>query len=185
MEYFKKILKESLITLLITGTIGLFSGSFLSINEEFLYALPIILVILPSLNDTIGDISTVLVSRLTSHLYLGVIPLKIQKSKRLKEDFLGLLITLVLSLVTLIILGYSIGSVMGIEIVNPFLIIMILLITSLMLFGLLFIFLFITSIFLFKKEKDPINFLVPIVTTLADFLTPLCLIIFIQIFLLN
>jgi len=161
---------------------GLFSGTLLSGNEEVLYSFPIILLVLPSLNSLIGDISTVLISRLTSHLYIGTISPKVQKSDRLIEDFFGLLITILLSLAALIILGYTIGSVTGIEIVNPFLIISILILTILLLFGILFIFLFISSIFLFKRGRDPNNFLIPFVTSAADFLTPLFIIIFIQIF---
>lgn len=161
---------------------GLFSGTVLSNNERVLINFPIILLVLPSLNSLIGDISTVLVSRLTSHLYIGTLTPKIQHSERLKEDFYGLLITILLSLVALISLGYILGSVIGIEIVNPFLIISIIIITVLILFGLMFVFLFMGSILIFRKGNDPNNFLIPIVTSLADFLTPLFIIIFIQIF---
>ncbi|MFX1314088.1 MAG: magnesium transporter [Promethearchaeota archaeon] len=182
MEYFKKIFKESIIIVIISSIIGLITGTILSNNVRILYSYPIILLILPSLNSLIGDMSTVLISRLTSHLYIGTIPPKIQKSNRLKEDFYGLLITILLSLFALIVLGYSMGIATGIEIVNPVLIIIILLITVLLLFVSLFIFLFISAIFIFKKGKEPNNFLIPFVTSLADFLTPLFLIIFILIF---
>ena len=101
MKYFIKILKESIIVVIISSFFGLFSGSFLSANKEILYAIPIILLVLPSLNSLIGDISTVLVSRLTSSLYIGTIPPKIQKSDRLKENFIGLFITILLSLIVL------------------------------------------------------------------------------------
>ncbi|MFX0036395.1 MAG: magnesium transporter [Candidatus Hermodarchaeota archaeon] len=182
MEYFKKILKESIVIVIISSIMGLVSGTVLSTNERILYYFPIILLILPSLNSLIGDISTVLISRLTSHLYIGLIPPKIQKSDRLKEDFFGLLITILLSLLALIVIGYTMGITTGINIVNPLLIISILLITILSLFFMMFIFLFVSSIFLFKRGNDPNNFLIPFVTSLADFLTPLFLIIFIQIF---
>jgi len=125
MKYFVKIFKESIIIVVISSLMGLISGSLLSSNEELLYTIPILLLILPALNSLIGDISTVLVSRLTTHLYIGTLPPKIQKSERLKEDFYGLLITLLLSLVSLISLGYVIGGISGIEIVNPFLMILI------------------------------------------------------------
>lgn len=161
---------------------GLFSGTLLSNNEKILYTFPIILLVLPSLNSLIGDISTVLISRLTSHLYLGTLSPKIQVSDRLKQDFYGLLMTILLSLVALISLGYLLGSATGIEIVNPLLIISIIIITILILFSLMFVLLFISSIFIFKKGKDPNNLLIPMVTSLADFLTPLFIIILIQIF---
>ncbi|MHA2288736.1 MAG: magnesium transporter [Promethearchaeota archaeon] len=183
MDYFKKVFKESIIIVLISSITGLFSGTLLSSSERILASFPIILLVLPSLNSLIGDISTVLVSRLTSHLYIGTLSPKIQLSERLKQDFYGLLITILLSLAALISLGYLLGSVTGIEIVNPLIIISILITTILILFGFMFVFLFIGSIFIFRRGKDPNNFLIPMVTSLADFLTPLFIIVFIQLFL--
>ena len=182
MKYFLKIVKESIIIVIISSLMGLFSGTFLSANQEILYTIPIVLLILPSLNSLIGDISTVLVSRLTSGLYIGTIPPKIKKSRSLKENFLGLLITILLSLGVLIVLGYTLAITMGIETYNPFLIIIILILTILLLFIIFFISLFISSILLFKRGKDPNNFLIPFITSLADFLTPFFLIVFIIIF---
>ncbi|NHJ20174.1 MAG: hypothetical protein EAX91_04460 [Candidatus Lokiarchaeota archaeon] len=184
MDYFKKIFKESIIVVLISSVMGLFSGTLLSSNEQILASFPIILLVLPSLNSLTGNISTVLVSRLTSHLYLGTLSPKIKTSNRLKQDFYGLLITILLSLAALISIGYIIGIVTGIEIVNPLLIISILNVTVLILFGVMFVFLFIGSILLFRNGKDPNNYLIPIITSLSDFLTPLLIIIFIHIFIL-
>lgn len=182
MKYFKKILKESIIIVLLSSILGMFSGSILSTNQDILYTFPIILLILPALNSLTGDMATVLVSRLTTHLYIGTISPKVSKSKRLFDDFLGLLLTLLLSLTFLIIMGYGIGFITRIQIINPFLIISIITVSVLILFGFMFILLFISSIILFKRGKDPNNFLIPFITSLADFLTPLLLIVFIQIF---
>jgi mgtE-like transporter len=182
IDYFKKVFKESIIIVLISSIVGLFSGTLLSSSQQLLASYPIILLVLPSLNSLIGDISTVLVSRLTSHLYIGTLSPKIQLSNRLKQDFYGLLITILLSLGALIILGYLLGSVTGIKIVNPLFITSILLITIMILFGFMFIFLFIGSIFIFRNGKDPNNFLIPMVTSLADFLTPFMIIMFILLF---
>ena len=182
MEYFLKIVKESFIIVMVSSLFGLFAGTILSANDSILYALPIILLILPTLNSLIGNISIILVSRLTTQLYIGSIPPKIEKSDRLKEDFLGLLITIVLSLVALLALGYGIGITIGIRVVNPFLVISVVIITILMLFCILFFVLFVNAIFLFKRGKDPNNFLIPFITSLSDFLTPVLLITFIIIF---
>ncbi|TKJ18165.1 MAG: hypothetical protein CEE43_18615 [Promethearchaeota archaeon Loki_b32] len=161
---------------------GLISGTLLSSNEEILYSIPIMLLIIPALNSLTGDISTVLVSRLTTHLYIGTLSPKIKISERLKEDFYGLLITLLLSLVSLLFLGYLVGVISGIKIINPLLMSFIITLTILLLFFIMFITLFIGAIFLFKRGMDPNNFLIPFVTSLADFLTPLFLILFIIIF---
>ena len=182
MKYFMKIFKESIIIVIFSSFMGLISGTLLSTNEEILYTIPIMLLILPALNSLTGDISTVLVSRLTTHLYIGTLSPKIQKSDRLKEDFYGLLITLLLSLVSLLFLGHLIGIISGIEIINPFLMILIIVLTVSLIFSIMFILLFVSAIYLFKRGMDPNNFLIPFVTSLADFLTPFFLILFIIIF---
>lgn len=182
MEYYKRIIKESFIIVIVSSLIGLISGSVLSFNQGVFYSIPIILLILPSMNSLIGDISTVLVSRLTTHLYIGTLAPEIRRSERLKEDFLGLLLTILLSLGALILLGYGLGIATQIEIVNPLLVILVVSIDILFIFLILFVFLFISAVLLFKRGKDPNNALIPIVTSLADFLTPLLLIILIQIF---
>jgi len=183
MKYFLKIFKESIVIVAISSIIGLCSGMLLSFNEEVLYTFPVLLLILPALNSLIGDISTVLVARLTTHLYVGTLPPKIQKTKRILDDFIGLSATLLLGFIFLVIFGYSLGIATGITIVNPFLMISIIFLTILIIFLLMFILLFLGAIFLFKRGMDPNNFLIPFITSLADFLTPLFLIIFIIIFL--
>jgi len=182
MDYFKKIFKESVLVVMISSIMGLISGTFLSVNKQILYSFPIILLIFPSLNSLIGDMSTVLTSRLSSHLYLGNLSPKIQKSPILKKDFYGLLITILLSLVALIIIGYAVGFATGIQIINPLLIIAVIMLTIVILFGMIFILLFTSSIFLFRRGKDPNNYLIPLTTSLLDFLTPLLLIFFIYLF---
>jgi len=182
VKYFLKIFKESIIIVIISSLMGLFSGTLLSFNEDLLkYTVPVMLLILPALNSLIGDISTVLVSRLTTHLYIGTIQPKVQSSKRLKEDFYGLLITLILSLGALIFLGYLFSMILGITIVNPLVISLIICITVLLIFTIMFLLSFISAIVLFKRGMDPNNFLIPFITSLADFLTPFFLILFIII----
>jgi cation transporter-like permease len=165
-----------------SSLLGLVSGTVLSINEETLYSIPIILLTLPALNSLIGDIAIVLISRLSTHLYIGTIPPEIQKSERLKEDFIGLLLTIILSFGALITIGYIFLYMTGKEIVSPFIMIFILSLTVLSLFGILFIALFIFSIILFRKGKDPTNILIPTTTSLIDCITPFLIIILITIF---
>jgi len=182
VDYFKKILKESFYIVIASSLMGLISGTVLSYNEGLLYAFPVVLLILPALNSLIGDFSTILISRLTTNFYIGTIPAKIQKSKQLKTDFYGLILSIVFSLIFLVFLGYIVALITKVQIVNPFLIILSIFLTGLILFATLFIFLFIGSVYIFQQGKDPNNFLIPMVSSLADFLSPLFLILFIQIF---
>jgi cation transporter-like permease len=92
---------------------------------------------------------------------------------------LGLLLTLICGIFTLIIVGYLVLFFTGMQIINPFLITLILLLTTLLLFIMLFIVLFLGSIALFKRGRDPNNYLIPIITSLIDFLAPFLIILFI------
>ncbi|MHA1149027.1 MAG: magnesium transporter [Promethearchaeota archaeon] len=183
MKYFMKIFKESIAIVIISSFFGLFTGTILSTNEKILYTIPVLLLILPALSSLVGDISTVLISRLTAHLYIGTIPPKIQKSRRIKEDFIGLLITTFISLIVIIAFGYLIENSSDIVLINPFMIILIIIFVVMILFVMMFILMFIASIFLFKFGKDPNNSLIPFVSSLNDFLVPFilmfCIIIFI------
>ena len=98
MKYFLKIVKESIIIVLFSSLIGLVSGSWLSFRDDVLYSIPIILLLLPSLNALIGNISTILISRLTTHMFIGTLQPKIEVSDRLKEDFVALFIMCVIFL---------------------------------------------------------------------------------------
>ena len=61
--------------------------------------------------------------------------------KRLKKDFYGILISVFISVICLIALGYGIAIISKVEIVNPVLIILAIIMTVFILFLLLFIFL--------------------------------------------
>lgn len=183
LEYFKKIVKESILVIILTSIIGFLTGIVLSDNEDILYYFPIILIILPSLNDTVGDLSTVFISRLTTNLFLGVIEPKISKSKSLKDEFISLLIVLLLCTITILFFGFLISVFGGIDLVNPFLIIIIIFLSVFLIFISLFILLFVSAILLFKRGYEPNNFLIPIATTGADFLTPFFIILFILLIL--
>jgi len=182
MEYFLKIIKESIIVVFISSLIGIVTGTFLSSNDEILNTIPFILLTLPAINSLIGDISTIMISRLTTHLLIGSIPPHIKKTQRLIEDFIGLFLTILLSLIILLAAGYIIAYSTGLELINLFEVIIIIILTVIVMFIIIFIMMFMSSILLFKKGKDPNNFLIPFITSLIDFLSPFLIILFIIIF---
>jgi mgtE-like transporter len=156
------------------------SGITLSASEEILLAFPIIILILPAQNGMIGNISTIFISRLSSHLYLGVIPAEIKVKDQLRKDIFGLALTLFLSIVSLLLIGFLFSHFMQIPINNIWKLAFILLIAPfLLLLVMMFAFLS-ASIILFKRGKDPNNYLVPLSTSLADFLMPLMIVLLIK-----
>ncbi len=175
MEYFKKIVKESIIIVFFTSFLGLISGIYLSDQYYLLSSIPIFIMVIPPLNACIGDLSTILISKFTTYLYIGLIPPKIQKSETLRNNFFALLITGILSVLFLSIISIIISPPNSLSFLNPIFYVFILLITIIILFAAFFVICFISAIFLFKHGRDPNNILIPFLTSLADLLTPFIL----------
>jgi len=182
VEYFKRIVKESVIVVFVTSFIGLLSGTFLSNQYTLLSAFPIIIMVIPPLNACLGDLSTILISRFTTALYIGSIPPKIQRTEALRTNFVALLITGILSIIFLIVLSIVLGGANSLSTLNPFIYMIVLLITIVILFLIFFVISFFSAIFLFKSGRDPNNIMIPTLTSVADLLTPIMLMIILQMF---
>lgn len=183
MEYFKKIVKESIVIVLLTSFLGLISGIYLSDQYDLLSSIPIFIMVIPPLNACIGDLSTILISKFTTYLYIGSIPPKIQKSETLINNFIALLVTGILSVLFLSIISIIISPPNSLSILNPVIYTFILLFTIVILFAVFFVICFISAIFLFKHGRDPNNIMIPTLTSTADLITPIILLIILQIIL--
>ena len=161
---------------------GLISGIYLSDQYDLLSSIPIFIMVIPPLNACLGDLSTILISKFTTFLYIGTIPPKFQKSETLKNNFIALLITGILSVIFLILLSIIISPPNSLSVLNPIIYVIILLITIVVLFSVFFITCFASAIFLFKRGRDPNNIMIPTLTSLADLITPIILLIILQIF---
>jgi len=139
-------------------------------------------MVIPPLNACLGDLSTILISKFTTFLYIGTIPPKFQKSVTLKNNFIALLTTGILSVLFLILLSIIISPPNSLSVLHPIMYVIILLFTIVVLFSVFFIICFISAIFLFKHGRDPNNIMIPTLTSLADLITPIILLIILQIF---
>lgn len=183
MEYFSKIIKESLLTIISTTLIISVSGTVLASSEDAFIAVPLILLILPGFNDMIGDMITVFVARLNVHLVIGVIPLQFKWHVQLKEEFLGLLYTLLASCGVVVLISYVYAVIKDIPLVYPIEVIIIIFIASILIYLGLFFSMLILTIILLKRNKDPNNILVPFITTIADLVTPIVILALLSIIL--
>ena len=139
-------------------------------------------MVIPPLNACLGDLSTILISRFTTALYIGSIPPKIQRTEALKTNFVALLTTGILSVIFLSVLSIVLGGVNALSTLNPFIYVIVLLITIFILFLMFFVISFFSAVFLFKRGRDPNNIMIPTLTSVADLLTPIILMIILQIF---
>jgi len=166
----KTIIKESIKILLLASVISSFGGLALEqIKTLFLSIMPL-LILLPSLNNMIGNYGTIISSRFSTMLHEGEIKEKWKKNRELKKLFsqmtLLTIIGAVLSSLIAIAITYFSGGILFETATKVFFIV---LIDMFILTNVLFFVATRAGIYIYKKKEDPNNFLIPITTSVADF----------------
>ncbi len=165
----REILKESVPVLSITAAISVLSGLFLGNNEELLKALPGILIIVPSFMAINGNISSVLASRLSSALHMGLIKPNFRRSETLTVNVHSMLIISVISFIILGLAGGALNGFLGAE-VGTFLMFPLITVTAgFITVVVLIILAIISSYLIYRNGLDPDNVVVPVLTTIGDF----------------
>ena len=107
MYSIKTILKESFPVLVIGAAISIGAGLILNSNNELLFALPGLLVVIPAFINMNGSILSILSSRISSALHMGLIKPKLKTTKTLNKN---LIITAFDSFVSFLLLGFIAGG---------------------------------------------------------------------------
>ncbi|MEM4336889.1 MAG: magnesium transporter [Candidatus Woesearchaeota archaeon] len=166
----KTIIKESIKILIFASIISSLGGIALeNIKTLFVSIVPFI-ILLPVLNDMIGDFGTITSSRLATIFHEGKIKNNwlTPETKKLFLQiiiiatfgaFFSSLIAIIISLFT----DYKINFLVGIKIIT------ITLLDVLFLTILLFLAAVFAGLYVYRKSEDPNNFLIPITTSIADF----------------
>ncbi len=167
------IIKESLKILIIAAIISSVGGVGLENVREKLVTIIPLLIMLPALNDMIGDYGTIVSSKFTSMLYTGKID--IRKSVLKSEEMKNLMKTLfAIALIMSLYIGavsYGMAYYSGFPF-NPLIFLKIMAVSvmcTMILVGIIFMASVASGIYIYRKKEDPNNFLVPITTSLADF----------------
>lgn len=166
----KTIIKESIKILLLASIISSIGGLALEhIKNIFITLIPLV-ILLPVLNDMIGDYGTIISSRFSTMLYEGKIEKKWWKNSELKELFSHLIIISVItavlsSLVALVISSFS-NYHLNLDIAAKVLLIVV--IDVILLVSILMVISVVAGIYFFSKKEDPNNFLIPLTTSFAD-----------------
>lgn len=167
-KLFLKIVKESLPILLVTSFISSLGGVGLEFVSKKLFLLLPFLITIPALNDLIGDFGGIISSRLTTLLYLGEV-----KKEKVKKLFLKIVITAFFSSLYLTFLSICFCNFQGVKF--PLFFHLKLALTTVfitfVLISLMFLLANRGSVYVYKKGQDPDNYLIPLVTSIADFLT--------------
>ena len=140
------------------------------IRSIFISVVPLV-VLLPALNDMLGDYGIIISSRFTNLLYTGEIKGKLLSNVALRKLFLQViiisLITAIISAAAALAVPYFSNYHLTFDVVYKVFLIGI--IDTLLIVIFLFFISLIGGMYIYKKNEDPDNFLIPITTSVADF----------------
>jgi len=167
-----KIVRESVGILVVASIISTFGGIGIeALSSKLVWLLPVI-ILLPSLNDMIGDFGSIIASRFTMMLFKKEVSEKnLWKRNHVHHLFFVSVGIAICTAVYVSVLAYFIASVMGF----PFdklvfqKVIFIAMITTVFLILLLFFMSIIGGLYVYRRKHDPDNYLIPLTTAIADF----------------
>lgn len=165
MKLFMKIVRESIFVLILATLLSSVGGIFLKSVESNLVTLVPLIVILPALNDMIGDFGIILVSRFSTALYMH------KKMKVIaKHLFKDVLLIALISAIYIAALGTFLSSIKSFSFDFIFLlkIIILTLITTIVLVLINFFIALFAGKQVYKKKINPDNVLIPLTTSVAD-----------------
>lgn len=168
----KKILKESLPILTVLMIVEIFGGQILNLHLGKFLMLPILLMFIPIINGVCGNIGSILGARVSSGLHVGYITPDF-RGKELRENVIGISLLAMLTFCFIGALVYVISA--------SFKLVFIIIGAGMLLtFGVICLCIP-TAIVSFRKGIDPDNVVIPILTTGADVLGILCLLLMIKL----
>lgn len=168
----KKILKESIPILIILMIIEIFGGQVLNSQLERFVVFPILLMFIPVINGVCGNIGSILGARVSSGLHVGYITPDF-RGKELRENMIGIVLLALLTFCFLGCLVYVIST--------SFKLVFIMMGAGLLLTLGMICLCIPTAMISFRKGIDPDNVVIPILTTGADVLGILCLLLMIKL----
>ncbi len=167
----RTVIKEGLLILIFASAISSFGGFAIErIKTLFTTIIPLI-IMLPALNDMIGDYGSIISSRFVTMLYKGEIKKGWKDNAKIKRLYaqiitISVLIASASAVISMIISGFS--GYMITSIIAAKLLLIVWLDVALLV-TLLFAVSIAAGLYFFKKHEDPNNFLIPIATSTADF----------------
>ncbi|HLC62837.1 MAG TPA: magnesium transporter [Candidatus Nanoarchaeia archaeon] len=166
-----RILKESIKILLLASVISSIGGLAIEkIKVIFISIIPLV-ILLPALNDMIGGYGAIFSSKFSTLLHEGKVKKNFRYDKEIKKLFLQILIIAVIMVIITTIFAliissftdYHVSSIIIVKILAIALIDVVLFVTLLMIVSI------VAGLYIYRKQEDPNNFLIPIATSIADF----------------
>lgn len=181
MKLFEDILRQSLPVLLICIFGEILAGVFLTNIQSYINILPGIIILIPAVMGTRGNILGTVSTRLTSGLHIGTIYPKFRKNPTLMTNikagfFLSILISFITGIVAhfaCLFLGFQSMGILKFSLIS--------LMAGFLSDSSLIILSIILCFYAFNKNVDPDNIIIPSITTISDFISILFLFLSVNI----
>jgi mgtE-like transporter len=177
-----KILKESIPIMIISAAISTGAGYILNSNSSMILALPGIIVIIPSFINMNGSIVSVLSSRISSALHMGTIKPKFKNTQTLDRNIIATLVITLLSFLSLGVIASIFNLVIGLKSLNIMIFPLTILVAGTLTMSVLSGLSIILSYYSYSRGMDPDNLVIPLLTSVGDFLGILMLFMVFSLF---
>lgn len=172
-----KIVRHSLPVLVLTALISIFSGQILHANEDILILnFPVFLILIPPLIKVGGDSGSILGSRLSSALHLGLIDSKFERGEVIENNLIA---SFLIAITTCIILGIIVWLVsLSLSVNKDIGLFKMIGISTTAGFIQVFIIFSLTVVIALLSHRfgmDPDNTVIPIITTVGDLVGVSCI----------
>lgn len=165
------VIKESFIALLICAIGDLFAGIVLGNMTFFLETYPGLMVIIPGAIGMRGNIFGSFGSRLATHLHIGTLSPKFERSEILTENILAsLILTMILS-VLLAVIAYIVCLIFNFKCISIFDMVLILFVAGLISTIIMLPITMFISLKSYENGWDPDNITTPLIAAFGDFFT--------------
>lgn len=171
MDLAKTIIKQSVKILIAASIISSVGGIGFEVLKLKIAAIIPLIIMLPALNDMIGDFGCIISSKFTTLLYQKKVSKRWWKSAELGDQFriistIALFAAFYLGVVSVIIAriqGFAINIILALKVIA------IAFMSTATLVLAIFFLAIIGGLWVYKRGSDPNNFLIPITTSVADF----------------
>jgi mgtE-like transporter len=161
----RTIIKESIKILLLASILSSFGGLALENIKLLFISITPLIILLPALNDMIGDYGTIISARFSTALHEGKVGKKWWRNNEIRKLLWQIIIiaviTALLSSAIALIISQS-STTVAIRVLFVVLVDVLLLVSILAAVGMA------AGLYFYRKGEDPNNFLIPISTSIAD-----------------
>lgn len=179
-----KIIHGSLKFILLATLISALGGFALEQVRDIIIPILPLIILLPAFNNMVGDFGIIVSSRLSVMLHEKQVKKRFWESDELKRMAVQIAIVSIITAFATAVLALIIPGIIGssVNLVTAGKVVLIAVLDAFLLVSAILIISVIAGIYVFRKKKDPNNFLIPITTSIADWANMVVLALLVIIF---